>query len=320
MSMKAIVYTTYGAPEVLQLKEVPKPIPKENEILIRIKATAVNSGDVRLRKPDPMAVRLFFGLFKPKKNILGVVLSGKIENVGKDVKRFKVGDSVFASAGMSFGAYAEYTCLPENGVVALKPDNMTHNEAAAIPFGGTVALHFLKKANIKSGQKVLINGASGSMGTSAIQFAKYFGANVTGVCSTSNVEMVKSLGADQVIDYTKDDFTRNGETYDVIFDTVGKISLIDSANSLNKTGVLLLGASGLSLIAQVIWISMTTKKKIVFGVAKEKTEDIIFLKELIELGKLTSVIDRTYPLEQIPQAHTYVEQGHKKGNVVITVS
>ena len=318
--MKAIIYTQYGPPEVLQLKEVEKPAPKDNEILIKIKATAVNSGDLRLRKADPFAVRFFFGLTKPKKNILGGVLSGEIEAIGAAVKLFKVGDEVFGTTGMSFGAYAAYTCLPENGTLALKPNNITHKEAAVIPFGGTTALYFIKKANIQSGQKVLINGASGAVGTAAIQLAKYFGAHVTGVCSTANIEMVRSLGADEVIDYTKEDFTKNGETYDVIFDTVDKISFSNSLKSLNKNGILILGASGLSGMLQGLWTSMTSGKKVITGMISEKADDINFLKGLIENGKLKPVIDRTYSLEQVAEAHAYVEKGHKKGNVAITLT
>jgi NADPH:quinone reductase-like Zn-dependent oxidoreductase len=318
--MKAIIYTKYGPPEVLQLKDVEKPSPKDNEILIKVKATAVNTGDLRLRKADPFAVRFFFGLTKPKKNILGVVLSGEIEAIGAAVKLFKVGDEVFGTTGMSFGAYAAYTCLPENGTLALKPNNITHNEAAVIPFGGTTALYFIKKANIQSGQKVLINGASGAVGTAAIQLAKYFGAHVTGVCSTTNIEMVRSLGADEVIDYTKADFTKNGETYDVIFDTVDKISFSNSLKSLNKNGILILGASGLSGMLQGLWTSMTSGKKVITGMISEKAADIIFLKELVENGKLKPVIDRTYSLEQVAEAHAYVEKGHKKGNVAITLT
>ena len=316
--MKAIVYTQYGSPEVLHLKEVEKPIPTEKEILIRVKATAVNSADWRLRKADPFAVRLFFGFTKPKKTILGGVFAGEIEAVGKDVTLFKAGDQVFGSTGMSFGAYAEYKCLPEGGIVAIKPNHTTYAEAAAVPFGGSTALYFLRKATIKSGQKVLIYGASGAVGTAAVQLARYFGAEVTGVCSTTNVEMVKSLGAHQVIDYTKDDFTKNGETYDVIFDTVGKISFSGSITSLNKKGTLILGASGLSQMVKGFWISITSSKKVLSGIISETTADLIFLKEVIENGKLKSIIDRSYPLEQIAEAHSYVEKGHKKGNVVIT--
>jgi 2-desacetyl-2-hydroxyethyl bacteriochlorophyllide A dehydrogenase len=318
--MKAIVYTVYGPPEVLHLKVVEKPGPKDQEILIRVKATAVNSGDWRLRKADPFGVRFFFGLVKPKKNILGGVLSGEVEAIGKDVKQFKIGDQVFGSTGMSFGAYADYKCLPDNGVLALKPENMTHEEAAAIPFGGTAALYFLKKANITKGQNVLINGASGAIGTAAIQLARYVGANVTGVCSSANMEMVKSLGAVEVIDYTREDFTKNGKTYDVIFDTVGTVSIARSLRSLDKKGTLILAASGMSGMFHGLWAAMTNSRKVITGLISEKAEDMIFLKELIEAGKMKAVIDRTYPLEQMAEAHEYVQAGHKKGNVAITLA
>ena len=317
--VKAIVYTQYGPPEVLQLKEVEKPLPKDNEILLSIKATAVNSGDWRLRKADPFAVRLFLGLMKPKINILGSVFSGVVEHVGKDVKLFRIGDQVFGHTDMRFGAYAEYKCLPENGTLALKPDSLTHTEAAVIPFGGTTALHFIKKAAIKPGQKVLINGASGAVGSTAVQLAKYFGANVTGVCSTANIDLVKSLGADKVIDYTKEDFAQNGVMYDIIFDTVNKISFSRSLKSLNKNGLLILSAAGMSKMFQGFWTSMTSSKKVMTGVISHSAEDIIFLKELIETNKLKPVIDKIYPLEQIAEAHAYVEKGHKKGNVAITL-
>lgn len=318
--MKAIVYTQYGSPEVLQLKEVEKPLPKDNEILLSVKATAVNSGDWRLRKADPFAVRLFFGLTKPKLNILGSVFSGDVESVGKDVKLFKVGDKVFGHTDMNFGAYADYICLPENGTLALKPNSLTHTEAAVIPFGGMAAFHFIKKAGIKPGQKVLIYGASGAVGSTAIQLAKYFGANVTGVCSTSNMDLVKSLGADKVIDYTKEDFTKNGEAYDVIFDTVNKISFSRSVKSLNKNGLLILSAAGLSEMLRGFWTSMTTSKKVLTGVISHTAEDINLLKKLIETEKLKPVIDKTFPLELMAEAHTYVEKGHKKGNVAISIN
>jgi NADPH:quinone reductase-like Zn-dependent oxidoreductase len=317
--MKAAVYTQYGPPEVLQLKEVNKPLPKDNEILLRIKATAVNSGDWRLRKADPFAVRLFFGLMKPKINILGSVFSGVVEDIGKDVKRFRIGDQVFGHTDMHFGAYAEYICLSENGSLALKPDKLTHTEAAVIPFGGTTALHFIKKAAIKPGQKVLIYGASGAVGSTAVQLAKYFGANVTGVCSTANIDLVKSLGADKVIDYTKEDFLKNGETYDIIFDTVNKIPFSRSLKSLNKNGLLILSSAGMSQMLQGFWTSITGSRKVLTGVISHSAEDIIFLKQLVETDKLKPVIDKTYPLEQIAEAHVYVEKGHKKGNVAITL-
>jgi NADPH:quinone reductase-like Zn-dependent oxidoreductase len=317
--MKAIVYTHYGPPEVLQLKEVEKPLPKDNEILLKVKATAVNSGDWRLRKADPFAVRLFFGLMKPKINILGSVFSGEVERVGKDVKLFKIGDQVFGHTDMRLGAYAEYKCLPENGSLALKPDNLSHTGAAIIPFGGTTALYFIKKAAIKPGQKILIYGASGAVGSTAVQLAKYFGATVTGVCSTANIDLVKSLGADKVIDYTKEDFTQNDEMYDVIFDTVNKISFSSSLKSLNKNGLLILSAAGMSDMFQGFLTSMTSSKKVITGVISHTAEDIIFLKELIETYKLKPIIDKTYPLEQIAEAHAYVEKGHKKGNVAISL-
>jgi NADPH:quinone reductase-like Zn-dependent oxidoreductase len=256
---------------------------------------------------------------KPKINILGSVFSGVVESVGKDVTLFKSGDEVFGHTDMRFGAYAEYICLPENGTLAIKPKGITHTEAAVIPFGGIAALHFIKKAAVKLGQKVLINGASGAVGSSAVQLAKYLGASVTGVCSAVNIELVKSLGTDKVIDYTKVDFTQNGETYDVIFDTVNKVSFSRSLKSLNKNGLLILSAAGMSGMLQGFWTSIITSKKVMTGVISHNAEDIIFLKELIETDKLKPVIDKTYPLEQIAEAHAYVENGHKKGNVAITL-
>ncbi len=319
--MKAAIYKKYGPPEVLKVEEVAKPDHKDNEVLIKIFATTVTSGDVRLRKADPFIARFVTGLIRPKNPILGVDLSGVIESVGKDVKRFKKGDEVFGSTfDFGLGAYAEYKCLPEDAVLGIKPVNMTFEEAAAVFFGGHTALHFLRKGNIKKGQRVLIYGASGSLGTFAVQLAKHFGAEVTGVCSTTNLELVKSLGADHVIDYTQEDFTKSGQTFDVIFDTVGKSPFSGCVRSLKEKGVYL-RAVHLTLppIVRGMWTELTSDKKVIGGVAHEKTEDLVFLKELIEAGELKPVIDRTYLLEQIAEAHRYVEKGHKKGNVVITV-
>jgi NADPH:quinone reductase-like Zn-dependent oxidoreductase len=282
--MKAIYYTRYGAPEVLHIKEVDKPVPRNNELLIKVKATAVNAADWRFRKADPFAIRFFLGLTKPKLHILGGVLSGEVEAIGNDVRQFKVGDEVFGSTSMNVGAYAEYICSPENAVLAHKPKNITHQQAAVIPFGGTTALYFLRKATIKSGQKVLVYGASGAVGTAAIQLAKHFGANVTGVCSSANFELIKSLGAGQAIDYTQKDFTTNGERYDVIFETVNKMSVSRCLGSLQENGTLILSAAALPQMLQGIWASKTGTKKVLMGMITQKVEDLVFLKELIETG------------------------------------
>jgi len=321
--MKAIEYTEYGPPDVLHLEEVEKPAPKNNEVLIRIYATTVTPSDGLMRSGESFTGRIILGLGKPRKRfkILGTELAGEIESVGGDVKRFKKGDQVYGFRGFGTGTYAEYKCMSEKGSLAIKPANLTYEEAAAIVDGATTALFFLRDiAHIHSGHKVLIIGASGSIGTSAVQLAKYFGTEVTGVCSTANLELVKSLGADRVIDYTKEDFTQSGETYDIIFDTVGKSSFSRCKSSLKKNGRYLLTTGNmLANYVLTLWTSMTGGKKFIYALSIEKTEALIFLKELIEAGKLKAVIDRCYPLEQVAEAHRYVEQGHKKGNVIITV-
>jgi len=317
--MKAIVYTKFGPPEVLQLQEVAKPTPKAHEVLIKIMATTVVKED-----PDMRSSPGVNGVFKPSHPILGQELAGQVEAIGSAVTRLKPGDQVFGM--VFFGAYAEYICMPENGALALKPANISYEDAASIPNGALTALPFLRdKGKIQSGQTVLIYGASGSVGAAAVQLAKYYGTKVTGVCSTSNLEWVKSLGADQVIDYTQEDFTENGKTYDIIFDTVGKRSFSECKGSLTDAGVYLTTVPTPVMMLQVLWTAKSGGKKVKFIAAglrpaREKIKDLVFLTELIEAGKLKPVIDRVYPLEQIVEAHRYVEQGHKKGNVVITVA
>ena len=318
--MKAIELTKYGAPEFLQMKEVEKPSPKDNEILIKIHATSVSSGDARMRRADPFIIRLIFGFKRPRKPVLGVVVAGEVEAIGTSVSKYKIGDQVFGSSGMNFGAHAEYVAVPEDAVLALKPGNMSYEEAASIPFGATASMHFLRIANIQKGQKVLIYGASGTLGTMAVQLAKNYGAEITAVCSTTNVELMKSLGADHVIDYTQEDFTRNGKKYDVVFDTIGKVSLRKALKLLSDNGYLLLASAGIGTMIGGSIKSMFIKKKIVSGVIKETVKDMNFFKQLIEKGSLKAVIDRTYPLEQIAEAHAYVDKGHKKGNVIIAIN
>ena len=330
--MKAIVYTEYGSPDVLDLKEIAKPAPKDNEVLIRNYATTVNFGDLMARNfkaisPSKFNMPLFFwlparlalGFTKPRNHILGNEFAGEVEAVGKAVTRFKPGDRVFGYLGQSMGAYAEYFCMPENGVVAIKPANMTFEEAAVLPYGAIMALSLLRKTNLQPGQKVLINGASGGIGSAAVQIAKHFGAEVTGVCGTPRLEFVKSLGADQVIDYTKEDFTQNGESYDLIFDILGKSSFSHCQNSLKQNGRYLLASFKMKQLLQMLWTSMSGSKRVICAIAPGSVEDLNSVKELIEAGKIKAVIDRRYPLEQTAEAHRYVEQGHKKGNVVITV-
>ena len=323
--MKAIVYEKYGSPEVLQLKEMEKPFPRENEVLIRIYATTVVATDPLFRKGEPFITRFFTGLIRPTRPIPGDVLAGEIEAVGKDVNSFGKADRVFAACSSSQGGHAEYICLPQDGPLARKPANMSYEEAAGVCDGGLGALNFLRDAaNIQSGQRILINGASGSVGTYAVQLAKYFGTEVTGVSSTANLELVESLGADQVIDYTREDFARNGQSYDIIFDAVGKSSFSHCRDSLTQRGIYVTTVPSLDFMLLVLWTSKRGGKKAAFVApglrsSSEKAKDLNFLKELIEAGKLRSVIDRCYSLEQIAEAHRYVEKGHKKGNVVITV-
>lgn len=322
--MKAIVYTRYGPPDVLELKQIEKPIPKENEILVKVKATTVTVADIRSRSftvPPAfwLPARITLGLKRPKKEILGMELAGEVELVGKNVKRFKRGDRVFAASLAGFGAYAEYKCLEEDGPVAIKPSNITYGEAAAIPIGARTALYFLRKAEIKSGQSVLVYGASGSVGSYAVQIAKYFGANVTGVCSTANLELVKSLGADKVIDYTAEDFSNTDESYDVIFEAVNKSSFSACMKLLKNNGTYINVTEPLPSV-QMLWTKLTSNKKLLLSRnSPETSEALNFLKELVEMGKIKVVIDRYYSFDEIVEAHRYVEKGHKRGNVVINV-
>jgi NADPH:quinone reductase-like Zn-dependent oxidoreductase len=323
--MKAIVHRRYGSPDVLEFENVEQPVPKDNELLIRVHASSVGAAESFMRRGEPLVGRLILGLSKPKKIFLGSEFSGEVETVGKDVRLFKAGEAVFGSTDTLCGAYAEYVSLPEDGVLVSKPANLTHEEAAPTCDGALTALNFLRDVGgIQKGHKVLINGASGGVGTSAVQLAKYFGAEVTGVCSTANLELVKSLGADRVIDYSREDFTEGGPIYDIIFDTVGKTTFSSCKSSLAENGVYMSPALGLPILFQMLWTSKIGSKKAKFSATglrpvPDRRAMLSELKELFEAGKLKTVIDRRYPLEETAEAHRYVDGGHKKGNVVITV-
>jgi NADPH:quinone reductase-like Zn-dependent oxidoreductase len=330
--MKAIVYTEYGSPDVLHIEEVAKPAPKDNEVLIRNHATTVNFGDLLARNFKSVTparfnmlfifwliARLSFGLNKPRNPILGSEFSGEIESVGKAVTRFKAGDQVFGYLGQSMGAYAEIFCMPEDGVLAIKPANLSYAEAAVLPYGAIMALNLLRKANLQPGQKVLINGASGGIGSAAVQICRYLGAEVTGVCATPGLNFVKSLGAAKVIDYTQEDFTQNGETYDLIFDILGRSSFSRCQNALKPNGLYLLASFKVKQLLQMLWTSRFGSKRVICSLAPGSVEDLNSVKELIEAGWIKAVIDRGFQMEQAAEAHRYVEEGHKKGNIVITV-
>jgi NADPH:quinone reductase-like Zn-dependent oxidoreductase len=322
--MRAIVYAQYGSPDVLQLQEIEKPAPRDDEVLIRVRATTVTSGDWRARSLDlpkgfgPLG-RPVFGVFGPRQPILGTELAGDVEAVGKRVRKFAVGEPVFGFSGIGMGCHAEYRTMREDKPLARKPANLSYEEAAALPFGGTTALDFFRRGKLKSGERVLVNGASGCVGTAAVQLARHVGAHVTGVCSTGNLALVKSLGADEVIDYTEQDFTRNGQSYDVIVDTVGTAPFSRSRGSLTERGRLLLVLGSLPELLRVPWVSLTSRKKVIAGPASERAEDIQLLAKLAESGELKAVIDRRYPLERMVEAHRYVDTGRKRGSVVITL-
>jgi len=319
--MKAILYKNYGSADVLESYNINKPTPKPNEVLIKIKATTVTSADCIMRRGDSLFSRLVLGFKRPKKiyQILGIELSGEIESIGSKVSKFKQGDKVFAFRGFgSTGCYAEYKCMKESASIALKPENMSHTEAASVVDGATTALFFLKdKANIKKGDKVLINGASGSIGTFAVQIAKYFGAEVTGVCSTKNIELVKSLGADKVVDYTKTDFTKTGDSYDIIFDTVSKSSFSACKKSLKYGGKYIVTVISFKRIALSLLTKFCKKRKLIFAMSVNKTEGLNFIKTLIQKGCIKTIIDKKYTMDDISKAHAYVDKGHKRGNLVI---
>jgi len=322
--MKAIVYEHYGAPEVLQLRDLEKPTPKDNEVLIKTHATTVTSADWRVRSLTVptgfgLITRLVFGVLRPKQTILGTELAGVVEAVGKNVTKFKRGDQIFAFSDVAMGCYVEYKCMPENGLISLKPANLTYEEAASLSFGGTTALDFLRRGKLQRGESILINGASGGVGTAVVQLAKHFGAEVTGVCSSANVDLVRSLGASHIIDHTKEDFTQNGKSYDVIVDTVGTAPYARSKSSLKQGGRLLMVLAGLPDMIWIPWVSMTSSNKLIAGPASSRAEDLRFLAELAQAGEFKSVIDRCYRFEQIVEAHRYVDTGRKKGNVVVTL-
>jgi NADPH:quinone reductase-like Zn-dependent oxidoreductase len=325
-TMKAVIHTKYGPPDELQLKEVEKPAPKDNEVLIKIHTTTVTTTDCNARnftfvpKSFMFLARIMFGFKKPKINILGIDLAGEIEAIGKEVKLFKVGDQVFGSPGTKFGGHAEYCCVRENGALAIKPPDISWEEAASLSLAGNTALFFIRDlAKIRAGQKILVHGASGAIGTYAIQLAKYYGAEVTGVCSGTNAELVKSLGADKVIDYTKEDFTKTSDRYDFVFNVVGKTTFSQSKGILKPKGIYLENMAEMKDFLKMIWTSIAGGKKIKGGVSSERAENLKFFIELIESGKLKPVIDRIFPLEKTSEAFHYVEQGHKKGNVIITI-
>ena len=330
--MKAIEYTEYGSPEVLHLTEVTKPAQKDNEILIRVRATSITVGDLWARNFKEISprnfsmplllwlpARIFFGISKPRISILGSEFAGDVEAVGRDVTRFKAGDAVFGYRGQSMGANAEYLCMPEDGMVTIKPINMTYEEAATVPYGALTALNLLRKVNVQAGQKVLIIGASGGIGSAAVQLAKYFGAEATGVCSTAGLDFVRSLGADKVIDYTREDFSKNGETYDLIFDIVRKSSFAQCKDSLKPGGVYLLASFKMKQLFQMLWTSVRGGMRVVCALSAEKPGDLDFIRELVKAGKFRSIIDKCYPLEQTAEAHRYAEMEGKKGKVAITL-
>ena len=320
--MKAILYQQYGPPDVLQMADIAKPIPKPNEILIKTYATTVTSGDWRVRSLTVPAgfgwmTRLVFGVSRPRQPILGSELAGVVESVGEAVSRFKVGEAVFAFSDARMGCYAEYKCMPQDGAVACKPPGLSYGEAAALSFGGTTALDFLRRAKLQRGESVLINGASGAVGAAAVQLARHFGAHVTAVCGTANMAWVRALGASQVIDYTQEDFTQNGQTYHVIMDTVGTAPFSRCQASLQDGGRLLLVLAGLADMLHAPWASLTSGKKVIAGPVSVRAEDLPLLAELAATGAFKAVIDRRYPFEQMVEAHRYVDSGRKKGNVVV---